>query len=421
MEKSKRAIIYARVSTDDQRKNYSIPTQIAECVSYLDHKGYSLVGDRYVEPETGMDSNQGNGAIPAYVDDFSSRELNRPSLNSAFSFLETFGADVVIIHSLDRLARDPYIRQTLENEFEALEAHVEFAVGSYDQTPEGEVRKDLDATFAKWENAKRVERCNRGKKGKANRGLFVSGRAPYGYYYDVDELGGLGVNERQAETIRHIFDLFVHERYSIRAIVKNLNNSSDTKPYSGGNWAKSTIHRLLKNTTYIGKAYYNKHKRENRKLISRDRGEWIEIPVIPILNENLFLEAQRILEHNRKVKRKQPKREYFLSGMIVCDECGKAYHCQTSIAGSNGKTRDDPNYRHRKAVGHCLNRQISARILDAQVWEKVTELLLDPKNLYAGYHQALEQEQSSQHRQRALHAELINSSCDLQAHEAVGK
>jgi DNA invertase Pin-like site-specific DNA recombinase len=65
---------------------------------------------------------------------------------------------------LDRLARDPYIRRRLELEFEKRGAVVECVPGKYDQTPEGEVRKDLKATFAKWKNAKRVERSQRGKK-----------------------------------------------------------------------------------------------------------------------------------------------------------------------------------------------------------------------------------------------------------------
>ncbi len=42
----KRAIIYARVSTDDQRNNYSIPSQVAECKKYIEAKGYALVGNR---------------------------------------------------------------------------------------------------------------------------------------------------------------------------------------------------------------------------------------------------------------------------------------------------------------------------------------------------------------------------------------
>jgi DNA invertase Pin-like site-specific DNA recombinase len=46
---NKRAIIYARVSTDDQRNNYSIPSQVAEIKKYIEAKGYALVGNRFVD------------------------------------------------------------------------------------------------------------------------------------------------------------------------------------------------------------------------------------------------------------------------------------------------------------------------------------------------------------------------------------
>ena len=113
--------------------------------------------------------------------------------------LRSFGFDVLIVHALDRLARDPYIRQTLEREFNERGARVEFVLGAYEETPEGEVRKDLDATFAKWENAKRVERCMRGKRRKAEGGKWVAGIAPLGYQLDPDGKGGLTIVPEQAE------------------------------------------------------------------------------------------------------------------------------------------------------------------------------------------------------------------------------
>ena len=57
-------------------------------------------------------------------------------------------------------------------EFKKLGVNVEYVLGNYEDSPQGEVRKDLDATFAKWENTKRIEDCNRGKKGKAEAGKY---------------------------------------------------------------------------------------------------------------------------------------------------------------------------------------------------------------------------------------------------------
>ena len=75
-----RAAIYARVSQDAQRDNFSVPTQVAACLQYARNRGYAVVGHQYVDPETGRDAERG---ILAYVDDLSSRELSRPGLDAS--------------------------------------------------------------------------------------------------------------------------------------------------------------------------------------------------------------------------------------------------------------------------------------------------------------------------------------------------
>ena len=245
---SKRVALYARVSTDDQRGNYSIPTQIAESLEFVKSKGYAVVGDQFIDPVTGTDRINGNGSIRAFVDDYSSRELSRPSLDAAIAYLEKDGFDTLVVHALDRLARDPYIRKTLELELEERGANVEYVLGNYEDSPEGEIRKDLDATFAKWENAKRVERSLRGKRGKAERGLYPAGKAPYGYRLDEDAPGGLAIDDYQAKVVRRIFDLYSGGE-SIYGVVAALTREG-ARTYSGkSQWAKSTVKRILDNET----------------------------------------------------------------------------------------------------------------------------------------------------------------------------
>jgi site-specific DNA recombinase len=403
---TKRAVLYARVSTDDQRDNFSISTQIAECLEFMKFKDYSLVGDRYIDKNNGMDAVKGNGAIPAYVDDYSSKELFRPGLDAAFNYLETYGYDLVIVHHLDRLARDPYIRQTLELEFNSKGAKVEYVLGNYEETPEGEVRKDLDATFAKWENARRVERCQRGRRGKAKQGYYVGSRPIYGYEMDREAPGGLVINNEQAKAVRKAFQQYVENGLSIYGIANYLNELG-IKPQRGDNWGKSSLQRMLSSTAYIGHIYYNKSKPngkgENGKGREyRDKTEWIRIEIPPIVDRVLFDAAQQKLKENRDNLRRKPKREYLLAGLIACDECRKAYYSQTRKAGKHRRKNDAQEYRHRLRNGHCLNRTISAGKIETAVWEKITQLLLDPASLQEGYNQALEKEKAAHARQRAL-------------------
>jgi site-specific DNA recombinase len=396
---SKRAIIYARVSTDIQRDNFSIPSQVAECVKHAVTKRYLLVGNQYVDANSGRDvpANTPN-SIPAFVDDYSSRELSRPSLDAAIYFLEQFGYDVLIVHALDRLARDPYIRETLEREFNKRGARVEYVLGAYEESPEGEIRKDLDATFAKWENAKRVERSMRGKKRKAESGKWVAGIIPFGYQDDPKDKGVLIVNPDAAAIVQRIFHLYTVENRSIREIARILTDEGHVPYHGGDEWAKTTINHILVNTAYIGKCYFNRRKNVGGKHIHKDQEEWIHIACPPIVAMPVFDKAQKRMKHNKEYVRKHPSRLYLLSGMILCSECKRPYLAQTAKANKNRRKNDAPFYRHRLLAGHCMNKTISARVLDPIVWDKVIGILEHPEALLEGYNRSLEQLRDGQSR-----------------------
>ena len=404
-----RALIYARVSTDLQRDNYSIPSQVAEAVKYAKQREYALVGDRYVDPTTGFDTLTRNGSIPAYVDDYTSRELSRPGLDAALDFLERVGFDVLIVYALDRLARDPYIRQTLEMELEERGARVEYVIGNYDDTPHGEVRKDLDATFAKWENAIRTERFNRGKTRKAESGQFVTGITPYGYKRNPDALGGLGVDEEQAAVVRWIFEMYVDEGLSIASILKRLKSAG--APSYNGKWAKTTLNRLLKNPIYVGRLFYNKTQLKGKEVLQRDRSEWIEISTTPLVEDWIFEAAQKRFEENKKLKRSQPHRFYMLTGMVICVVCKKPYHTQTYNKGKQGRLTELQVYRHRVKCGHCTNKTIRADVIEPIVWQGIVSVLKDPASLIEGYEKALEENKAGHDRQLS-HLEALSKKKD---------
>ncbi len=397
---NKRAVIYARVSDDSQRQNYSIPVQIEACMKYAQERDYVIVGDWFVDPITGYDVKSDTPhAVQAYADDHTSLELMRPGINALTNFLKTSGADVVIVYILNRLARDSYIRQTLERQFEALGARIEYVLGQYDDEY-GEIRKDLDSTFAKWENIERVRRSREGKERKARSGKFVAGPAPYGYVYDKESPSGLVIVEEQKVVVERIFTLYVVERESIRGIVRILNQENIPSP-TGKKWGRSTIGRILAYKGYTGNSYYNKsftrQTLDGRQIRSRDRSEWIEIPIPPIISEYLFQQAQKRLKENSKHLRREPKkgRFYLLRGLIFCAVCEKPYICQAVPAGKNRRLRPSLIYRHRKQEGHCMNAQISAASVEGEVWDKLVGLIMKPEKLIDGYKRSHDQSRAN--------------------------
>ena len=359
------AILYLRVSTDEQReKGYSIPTQREACAKYCEGKGYTVTAE--------------------FVEDHSGLVFDRPALTKLKAFLRDHGAEVVVAYTLDRLGRNAGVLWLVEREIVELGARVEFAAGDYADNLAGETHRAADEFVARIEGVIRVERTTRGKRGKAQRGLWVgSGPRPYGYEVDKLAPGGLRVIEAEAEVVRGIFAGFLAGE-SVRGVAERL--TADGVPaYHGEAWGKSTIGRILASRLYAGEATYNRTRRRAGAIVERAPSEWIHFAVPAIVTEATWQAAQRLLRENAKLRRKAPTREYLLSGLIVCRECGHAFGAQTHLAGTNRRASDAPSYRHRTSEGHCSNRQISGRRLEPAVWEAVRGVLTDPESLVAGY------------------------------------
>ena len=171
----------------------------------------------------------------------------------------------------------------------------------------------------------------------------------------------------------------------------------------------------MKNTIYAGYLYYNKKfKGRGKKLIFRDKSEWIRIECPAIIPPEIFDAAQEKLKENKLQLRKRPKRFFLLSGMIFCSECNHAYSAATNTSKQG--------YRHRVSHGHCCNRWITTDKIHPPVWEAVAEILLDPQSLRRGYEKMIESEKEKESRNikrlEALNAgieKLLSKRARLQA------
>lgn len=110
---NKRAVIYARVSTDEQTKGYSLQTQVESCKQYAAERGYIL--------------------LHIFSEDFSGASLDRPELNNVRDFLANEDVDVVIVYDVDRLARKSIYQALIEEEFMRNGAVIEYVIGQYDE------------------------------------------------------------------------------------------------------------------------------------------------------------------------------------------------------------------------------------------------------------------------------------------------
>src|SRR5918995_393786 len=135
----KRAVLYARVSTDEQAKSgYSLAQQLEALRSYAAQEGYEVL-------EEVSDPGQ------------SGASLERPGMDRVRDLVATGGASVVLAQDRDRFAREPAYHYLLRREFEEHGCKIKAMNDRGDDTPEGELTDGILDQLAKYERAKIVE------------------------------------------------------------------------------------------------------------------------------------------------------------------------------------------------------------------------------------------------------------------------
>ncbi len=185
----KRAILYARVSTDEQaRSGYSLDQQIGALREWAAIEGYKVLEEVRDEGWSG-----------AY--------LERPGLDLVRDLVETGGTTVVVAQDADRITRDPSHRAFPDEEFERYGTRLTALDDWGDNTHEGELLKYLKGWVSKGERLKIAERSRRGTREKARRGETVGTvYAPLGFRYTPDRKA-LELDPEKMSTVKRIFEL----------------------------------------------------------------------------------------------------------------------------------------------------------------------------------------------------------------------
>ena len=399
----KQAAIYARVSTDEQSKGYSLQTQIDACQGYAKERRYAVV-------ET-------------FSDDYTGAALDRPALNELRDYMAHSPLDVVIVYDIDRLARKSAYQVLIEEEFKREGVVIEYVMAQYDDTDEGRLQKQIRGVIAEYEKAKILERSRRGKRGKAKSGYVVAGsRPPYGYKVKSEpHKAWLEIDDEEAAVVRTIFEWYVNGdengvQISANGIAKRLTRMGVptrgdrvehvAKKHGKGVWQRAMIIHVLTNETYTGTWFFGKTKMIDDgkkripkpkcglgKQVPRSRDEWIPVDVPHIIDPNTFARAQKRKEELSTQKGGHAKRNYLMKSRLTCAKCGYAMRGQL-IHGKhqyylcNGK---------RQVVKLCDMPNVRGDWVDAMVWEWAKIIIENPENLRVGLDDAQQElEQQNQ-------------------------
>jgi site-specific DNA recombinase len=147
------AAIYARVSTEDQGKGFSIPTQIEAGQKLADREGYTVPGSHLLIDEG-----------------ISGTTMDRPGLRKLRDLVNAHAIAAVIVYDPDRLSRNLGHQLLLAEEFERQGVKLLIVSHPMEQGPEGWLFFQMRGALAEYERAKILERTRRGTVGRIQAG-----------------------------------------------------------------------------------------------------------------------------------------------------------------------------------------------------------------------------------------------------------
>jgi len=394
----KRAVLYARVSTDDQAdKGYSLPSQLDAMRKYAERLGFSVVSELTEDI---------SGAIPI---------SERPEGKKLAAMLKARQADVIIAYCVDRLYRDNVelliaVRMWLRA---GVEVHT-CDIGRIED--ENNIILLIKGWQGSDERAKIRERCMRGKRAKAQAGKLIACRPPYGYAYvrdDKSQVITLFIDEPTARIVRLIYRWYVYgdengRTLPVYAIAKRLSELGVPTPGElqtsrrvyqrtrpSGVWNEYTVFAILTEEAYAGTWHYNETIRATRQV--RPQDEHIRIAVPAIVDRETWEHAQAQRKRNKALARRNAKRDYLLRGRIKCS-------CERSMCGRTNRGRSHyvcTSYHVGKSERkpHRSNARMEA--IDADVWGEIEELFSDLDRLWVDLIRTQQEELDAQEPKRA--------------------
>ena len=399
----KTAAIYTRVSSDKQKEEHTIGSQVEALIEYAKVEGYTVPSEWIFQDEG-----------------YSGSVLVRPGLERVRDLTAEGQIDAVLVYCPDRLSRNYAHQVLLIEEFSRGGVEVVFINSPKADTPEEQLLLQLQGMIAEYERAQIRERSRRGKRFRAKSGVVnVLSGAPYGYRYikKTDTSSAYyEILEEEAEVVCEIYRLYTEELISIGEVVRRLNAKGVPTRKRKSRWERTTVWAILKNPAYIGKACYGKTETVERKKITRllrkrggysprrsanrekPREEWIEIPVPSIIKPEVFELAHERLQKNKQFSTRHTKEPTLLQGMLVCNECGYAFY-RTSTRTAKRKIyyyrclgSDDYRYQNGRV---CSQQPVRQDYLDDLVWKEIIKLLEGPELIKSEIDRRIKESQES--------------------------
>ena len=353
----KRAVSYIRVSTREQAQRGG------------SEEGFSLPAQR----EANKRKAQSMGAL--VVKEFadrgeSARSANRPELQKMLAYLkEDGGIDYVIVHKLDRLARNRADDVEINRAFEEAGVRLVSTSENIDQTPGGMLLHGIMSSIAEFYSRNLANEVIKEMGEKARNGGTL-GKAPLGYLNvrardeNGREIRTVALDEERAPLVRLAFTEYATGNWTARQLAEHLNNRGLTIPPTARKPTNPVSVRLLQ--TLLRNPYY-------KGVISFQGVEYAGAHE-PLVDAATWQTVQTILA-SRRYGERQRMHNHHLKSTIVCGLCG----ARLLVQHATSRTSSTYHYfvcarRHR--VHDCTFKAVLIDEVEARVAELYQQIRL---------------------------------------------
>lgn len=352
----KRAVIYLRVSTEEQVDNFSLDTQEEICRKEADKRGYDIVE---VFREEGRSAKSITGR-PVLINLLEYCRKNKSRVQAAF------------VYRLDRISRITADYLAIRKKLAENGVTIISATEPTGDSPTEKLVETILAGFAQLDNDIRSERSRNGLRARFLSGKIVTGSVPLGY---IVQAGYAVKDPKTWDNVKRAWELMATGTKSLSEIAEIMNGwglrhirSKKEIPL-----IRQRVQEIFRSKFYMG------------VLSSKTYPEEVKGQHVPMITEEQFYKVQAILDGRNvnKValaKRNHANPDFPLRRIIRCSKCGMGL----TAGWSKGRYARYGYYRCGKP---CNSISIKVDDLEASLMTVLKEVTPKPEclNLFLNF------------------------------------
>jgi site-specific DNA recombinase len=294
-----RAVLYLRVSTEEQVTNFSLANQEEVCRKEAERIGVEVV---QVFREAGRSAKTMSG---------------RPVLMEMMDYCRKSKKEIncVITYRIDRISRKTVDYITIRSKLREYDIELVSATEPTDSNPTGNFIETMLASFAQLDNDVKSERSKAGLLARYKAGL-ISTTAPLGY---LNRDGMAVIDPATHDYVRQAWEMMSSGAHSLEDVVIYFRKNHVVVIRSEKLFAvrKQTVSRIFRNKFYCGfltsSKYASEVKGQHQAMIS----------------ESTFYNVQSLLDGRGPNRSETPPKyivdnpEFPLRRILYCNKCGK--------------------------------------------------------------------------------------------------